>query len=598
MTSLSAGPSAPVRMDLSRPLGGAVTLADRVLGFGAASHVRACLLLLLIGLASFLPGLASLQPMDRDEPRFAQASKQMLETGDLVDIRFQAEARHKKPVGIYWAQAAAVAAGEALGVPRARTQIGLYRIPSLIGALAAILLTYWAALALLDRRRALLAAALFSACIMLSAEARLAKTDALLTACSVAAFGALARAWLGRARLERRRGPASLGTALVFWLGIALGILVKGPMVPLFAGLTALVLCLREGSARWLLDLRPRLGLALTLAVVAPWFLAIAWKSGGAFFGEAVGRDMLGKVGTGAEKHWGPPGAYALAFFATFWPGAAFAALAIPFAWRQRGEEAVALLLAWIVPMWLIFEAVPTKLPHYVLPLMPAVAILTVLALTRGALDPRRPGARWVAGLVVLIPVGLTLGLSLAAWRLDHALPLAALPLLLAACGLAILAWAAFAQGAGQRAGQGAGEGAREGALALGVAASVLLSGAVFGLTQPVLQSLKVSPRLAAIRDALPCAAPLVASLGLREPSLVFTIGTDLAMLNSGAEAAAFLREGGCRLVLVEDRFAAEFAAAEGGQPLSPAGRVTGFNINGGKPVGVSAYAALPGATP
>ncbi|MDU0220255.1 hypothetical protein RVS24_25110, partial [Escherichia coli] len=92
----------------------------------------------------------------------------------------------------------------------------------------------------------------------------------LLTACSAAAFGALARAWLGRARLERRRGPASLGTALVFWLGLALGILVKGPMVPLFAGLTALVLCLREGSARWLLDLRLRLGLVLTLAVVAP----------------------------------------------------------------------------------------------------------------------------------------------------------------------------------------------------------------------------------------------------------------------------------------------------------------------------------------
>ena len=590
MTSLSVGPSAASRADLVRPPAGALRLADRVLSFGAASHVRACLLLLVLGLASFLPGLSTLQPMDRDEPRFAQASKQMLETGDLVDIRFQAEARHKKPVGIYWAQAAAVAAGEALGVPRARTQIGLYRIPSLLGALAAILLTYWASLALLDRRRALLAAALFGACIMLSAEARLAKTDALLTACSVAAFGALARAWLGRARLERRRGPASLGTALVFWLGIALGILVKGPMVPLFAGLAALVLCLREGSARWLLDLRPRLGVLITLAVVAPWFLAIAWKSGGAFFGEAVGRDMLGKVGSGAEKHWGPPGAYALAFFATFWPGAAFAALAIPFAWARRGEEAVALLIAWIVPMWLIFEAVPTKLPHYVLPLMPAVAILTVLALSRGALDPRRPGARWVAGLVVLIPVGLTLGLSLAAWRLDHALPLAALPLLLAACALAALAWAAFARGAGQ--------GAGEAALTLGVAASVVLSGAVFGLTQPVLQSLKVSPRLAAIRDALPCEKPQVASLGLREPSLVFTVGTDLAMLNSGAEAAAFLREGGCRLVLVEDRFAAAFAAAEGGQPREAVGRVTGFNINGGKPVGVSAYAALPGSTP
>ena len=563
-----------------------LTAADGLLAFGAASHGRACALLLLLGLACFLPGIGSLQPMDRDEPRFAQASKQMLETGDLVDIRFQAEARHKKPVGIYWAQAATVATAEALGVPAARTTIALYRIPSLIGALAAILLTYWAALALLPRRGALLAAALFSACIMLSAEARLAKTDALLTACAVASFGALARAWLGRARLERRRGPASRGTAAIFWLGIALGILIKGPMVPFFAGLAALVLSIREGSARWLADLRPRLGLALVLLVVAPWFVAIAWKSGGAFFGEAVGRDMLGKVGGAAEKHWGPPGAYALAFFATFWPGAAFAALAIPFAWARRGEDAVALLLAWIVPAWLIFEALPTKLPHYVLPLMPAVAILTVLALQRGALDPRRPGAVWVAGLVVLIPVGLTLGLSFAAWRLDGAVPLAALPLLLAACGAAGLALAAFRRGAG------------EGALVLGVVASLLLSPAVFGLTQPVLQSLKLAPRLAALRNSLPCEAPRTASLGLREPSLVFTLGTDLAMLSSGDEARTFLNEGGCRLVLVEDRFSESFAQAKGGPEARPAGRVTGFNINGGKPVGVSAWAVLPGAAP
>ncbi|SFK36019.1 ArnT family glycosyltransferase [Methylorubrum salsuginis] len=574
----------PTARVIAGPLARLLRAADGLLAFGAASHGRACALLLLLGLACFLPGLASLQPMDRDEPRFAQASKQMLETGDLVDIRFQAEARHKKPVGIYWAQAATVAAAEALGVPQARTAIGLYRIPSLIGALAAILLTYWAALALLPRRGALLAAALFGACLMLSAEARLAKTDALLTACAVASFGALARAWLGRARLERRRGPASLGTAVIFWLGMALGILIKGPMVPLFAGLAALVLSLREGSARWLLDLRPRLGLALVLAVVAPWFAAIAWKSGGAFFGEAVGKDMLGKVGGAAEKHWGPPGAYALAFFATFWPGAAFAALAIPFAWARRGEEAVALLLAWIVPMWLIFEALPTKLPHYVLPLMPAVAILTVLALHRGALDPRRPGAAWVAGLVVLIPVGLTLGLSAAAWRLDGVLPLVALPFLLAACALAAMALAAFRRGAG------------EGALVLAILASLIVSPAVFGLTQPVLQSLKLAPRLAALRDSLPCEGVRTGTLGLREPSLVFTLGTDLAMLNAAEDARDFLNAGGCRLVLVEDRFAEAFAAT--GAQKTPAGRVTGFNINGGKPVGVSAWAVMPGATP
>ena len=93
------------------------------------SHARLCVVLVLLSLACFLPGFASLQPMDRDEPRYAQASKQMLETGDFVDIRFQDEARHKKPVGIYWLQSATVAAGEALGVPEARTTIALYRLP-------------------------------------------------------------------------------------------------------------------------------------------------------------------------------------------------------------------------------------------------------------------------------------------------------------------------------------------------------------------------------------------------------------------------------------------------------------------------------------
>ena len=60
-------------------------------------------------LALFLPGFFTLPPTDRDEARFAQATRQMLESGDFVDIRFQDEARHKKPVGIHWMQSATVA---------------------------------------------------------------------------------------------------------------------------------------------------------------------------------------------------------------------------------------------------------------------------------------------------------------------------------------------------------------------------------------------------------------------------------------------------------------------------------------------------------
>ncbi len=161
-------------------------------------------------------------------------------------------------------------------------------------------------------------------------------------------------------------------TVLTFWLAVALGILVKGPMVPLFAGLAALCLSVLVRSGAWLRRLRPGLGLVLVLVLVAPWFVAITLKSGAAFYGEAVGHDMLGKVGTAQTQHWAPPGTYLVVIFATFWPAAAFAAMALPFAWVNRREDRVAFLIAWVLPSWLVFEAVPTKLPHYVLPLCTA----------------------------------------------------------------------------------------------------------------------------------------------------------------------------------------------------------------------------------
>ena len=74
---------------------------------------------LVCGLLFFLPGFFNIPPIDRDEARFAQATKQMVETGDFVDIRFQDEVRYKKPVGIYWLQAAVVETASALGLPRA-----------------------------------------------------------------------------------------------------------------------------------------------------------------------------------------------------------------------------------------------------------------------------------------------------------------------------------------------------------------------------------------------------------------------------------------------------------------------------------------------
>jgi 4-amino-4-deoxy-L-arabinose transferase-like glycosyltransferase len=550
--------------------------AERLLAFVERSHLRAAAILVVLSLLCFLPGFQSLHPMDRDEPRFAQATKQMLETGDFVDIRFQDEARYKKPIGIHWMQAGAVTLGEALGVSRARTTIALYRLPSLLGAIAGVLLTYWAALAFVGRREAFLAASFMAASVILMVEARLAKTDAMLFACCVAAMGALARVWLSR---SLPRQPTR--TILIFWIAVVVGILIKGPMVLMFTGLAAAVLAIRERSTAWLKTLRPGLGIALIVVAVLPWFLAIAWKSGGEFYRLAVGDDMLGKVTTGQQKHGAPPGFYLVAYFATFWPAALLAAIAAPFAWVRRHEDWAAFLLAWAVPAWLIFEAVPTKLPHYVMPLYPAFAILAVRAMTEGFVGPHRPGAKLSYLAMPLIPIGLTIGLCFGAWTLDGTLPWAGLPLLLAASALAVASWIYFSRGEVTRSAM------------VGIAAAPVLAMGVFGLTQPVLQSLKLSPRLAAAAEAAGCPGAPVATLGYREPSLVLLVGTSLDMLEKPDEAAAFLAQPGCRVLFVDRRFEPAFLQLLGDrQTREPVGRVTGFNINGGRRTDIGVYRA------
>jgi 4-amino-4-deoxy-L-arabinose transferase-like glycosyltransferase len=547
---------------------------ERAMRFVEASHARAVAVLLLISLAMFLPGLVGLQPMDRDEPRFAQASKQMLESRDFVNIRFQDEARNKKPVGIYWLQAAVVAAADAVGVPEAHTTVALYRIPSLFGALATVLLTYWAALAMVTRRAAFLAAAFMAASLLLGAEARLAKTDAVLTACCVAAMGALARAYLGR------DGRVSIANAVIFWVAMGFAILIKGPIGPMIAIFAIAVLSWRLRSARWLRSLRPWLGLVILAVIVAPWFVAIAVETKGAFFAEAVGKDMLAKVGSAQERHWGPPGTYLALFFVTFWPIAAFATIAVPAVWRDRRSDVVAFLLAWAVPAWLLFEAVPTKLPHYVLPLYPAIAILTARALLAGDIAVARRGARFAVLLMSLVPIAMLGGAALAGQWLGDGVPFVSLPVIVLGALLALFAELVFRRGNAV------------GASLLAILSALVISLAVFGLSHTMLRSLKLSPRLAEVARSLDCPNPRYASAGYREPSLVFLVGTDLALLD-GASAATFLTAAPCRMAFVEareDKAFAEALAKTGAAPTLVT-RVIGLNISNGRKLAIGVYA-------
>jgi 4-amino-4-deoxy-L-arabinose transferase-like glycosyltransferase len=107
----------------------------------AKTSFRPLIALVLLCLIAWLPGFFTLPPLDRDESRFAQATKQMLETGDFVDIHLGAGPRYEKPVGIYWLQAASTAV---LGTG-SRASIWTYRVPSTLGALVAVIATFFIA---------------------------------------------------------------------------------------------------------------------------------------------------------------------------------------------------------------------------------------------------------------------------------------------------------------------------------------------------------------------------------------------------------------------------------------------------------------------
>lgn len=548
-----------------------------IIDFAAASHGRAAGLLIAVSLLCFLPGFFSIPPIDRDEARFAQATKQMVETGDYIDIRFQDEVRYKKPVGIYWLQAAVVLAAEAAGVPNARTRIFLYRIPSLVGALCAVLATYWAALALVSRRAAVLAALMMASSMLLALERLMAKTDAMLLFTIVTAMGALARVYLPLQR-ERFDGAANWTVAAVFWTAMAAGVLLKGPVNVMVVGLAVLTLVILDRSARWLLALKPLIGLAWFALLVLPWFVAIVLRAGEEFFAASVGQDLLSKVASGQESHGAPPGYYLLLFWFTFWPGSALAGLATPAVYAARREPATRFLLAWLVPSWLVFELVVTKLPHYVLPLYPAIAILIA-----GAIDTKRlsrtpwlqRGVIWwfvlpllaaVLGLTAMITIGRQSGLL--AW-----------PFAGAALVLAFVAWR-FYQGDGA-----------EASLLRAIGAGILTGFATFAIVIPALTQLFPSVTLARILRDSGCREPLAASAGYQEPSLVFLAGTSIRLVDA-AGAAEFLRGGECRFAFIEARQEKNFSqrAEAIGLHYTAGPRVNAINIGTGSSITIAVY--------
>ncbi|HWV97258.1 MAG TPA: phospholipid carrier-dependent glycosyltransferase, partial [Xanthobacteraceae bacterium] len=463
-----------------------------------------------------------------------------------------------------------------LGLPRAEVRIWLYRVPSLIGGIGAVLLTYWTALAFVSRRSAVLAALLLCGSVLLSVEARLAKTDAMLLLTVVAAMGALARVYLSWQRGEDPLRPP-WAWPLIFWTAIAGGVLLKGPLILMFVVLTIGTLAILDRSADWLWRLRPVWGLIWLLVLVLPWFVAIFWRAGDTFFTDSVGGDMLSKLANAQESHGAPPLTYFVLFWVTFWPGAPLAGMAAPAIWRARREPGVQFLLAWLIPSWIVFELVITKLPHYVLPLYPAIAILIAGALERRILSRSwviRGAAWWFA-----IPAITSVIAVIAAINFTHQPVFLAWPFVAVSLIFGLFAWWLYDDYRAER------------SLLNAVASSLFLGMAFYGVIVPALTPLFPSVEIARVLRNVVCVGPKAAAAGYHEPSLVFMTGTS-TLLTDGSRAADFLLQGSCRFALVESRSERAFAqrAEAIGLRYDVAARVEGYNYSQGKQVSIAVF--------
>ncbi len=527
------------------------------------------LLLLLIALFLFLPGQASIPPLDRDEPRFAQSTRQMLESGDFVQIRFQDDARNLQPAGIYWLQAASV---RLLG-DDAHREIWPHRVPSWISATGVAFLTWWVGALLFGATAGRMAGLLVGSSFLLGVEAHIAKIDATLCFVTLIAQASLAKIYINRA--ER----SYVGWSALLWSALGFGILLKGPIVLLVTGGTILGLLLLERRVRWLGRLNSLWGIPLMLAIAAPWYVAIGIATDGEFFRKALGYSLVGKVTQAHQAHGGPFGFHLALWPLLLWPGSLFAALAAPFVWRERKTDSVRFCLAWIVPAWLVFELSGTKLPHYTLPLFPAIAALAGAALARVG-EKQFLGQKWL--LAIAAPIWLACGAIVAGaflyvqMRYEGRIE----PLAIALAGAAIVCMVGVVVLAIV--------GKPRAALATAVVAAAIAAFNNYEVVAPRLHTLFTAPQLAEALDAArPCAETRVVSFAYREPSFVFLSGNaPIYPRDPDVAAALAAADPACTLVLLNERDGVFRAGlAQRGLTPEPISTVRGYNHNEGEPV-------------
>lgn len=373
---------------------------------------QALLLALLVGLLLFV-GLGSFGLLEDNEARFFEISWEMERSGDWLTPRLNFLPHFHKPPGTFWL------VGASLRLLGESEWAG--RIPVALAALLTLLICWLWSREEDDENVAARTVLVLVTSLEFWLLSRLVLTDMFLAASVNAAFYF---AWRCRRRPSWR-------DCLAFWLALSASAMLKGPVglaivVPVL-WLTSLV---TRPRASW--NLRPALGVPLFLALALPWYGLVCLQHEGLveyFLRFQTAERMLTTV-------HGRPGAwwfYLPVLLAGFFPWSTGLPLSIRRAW-QRGEELDRFLLVWLAYPLVFFSFCGSKLPTYLLPIFPALALLTGRA-------SRSPGAlRWLTrtALATLAVLGGAVAVYLALGPAPALRP--ATPYLAALSGVLMLA--------------------------------------------------------------------------------------------------------------------------------------------------------------
>jgi 4-amino-4-deoxy-L-arabinose transferase-like glycosyltransferase len=352
---------------------------------------------------------------DEDEPRYAQATREMLASGNFISPTFNGQDRFQKPVLIYWLMMIPMGLfGENEFTARA--------VSGVSGALAMALLYLFAVRLGCGRKEAIAVAVmtgLFALVLLISKAAVIDATLLLLV------VGIMWLIW------EQFSSGFDWTRHFLLWFLLGLSILLKGPPAPMIAATTLLMLGVWNGwnppkddhrfGFRLPNPLHWITGILILLAVVLPWGIAIGIQSKGEFYRFAIGNQIGERVTSSMEGHEGPFYFYLIALVLGIFPFTGLALVGMRWVWGQGKRETIRFLWSWLLPSFVIFSAIPTKLPHYIAPLLPAVGLMLGLWLTelsrgRGEV-PRfwwRLGGVMTAIIGLLISAGLPTGSLLA----------------------------------------------------------------------------------------------------------------------------------------------------------------------------------------